>query len=130
MVATNQSEGVPDTSQTTADGLRQHPLSALFPSMPAGEFAQLRADIAAHGLRVPITLFDGQVLEGWHRYRACCETGTDIRSERFRGDERAARAFVLSMNLARRHLTTSDRSLIAAKLATLNGARRGVNEFL
>ena len=30
-----------------------------------------------------------------------------------------ALAFVLSANLARRHLSTSDRSLIAARLATL-----------
>ena len=73
----------------------------------------LRSDISKHGLRVPIVLYKGQVLEGWHRCRACCETGTEIRTEEFTGDERAALAFGLSMNLARRHLTTSDRALIA-----------------
>ncbi len=51
----------------------------------------------------------GKVLDGWHRCRACSETGTEIRTEEFTGDEREALAFVLSVNLARRHLTTSDR---------------------
>ncbi len=92
--------------------------------MPHKEFAQLRSDISKHGLRVPIVLHNGQVLEGWHRCRACCETGTEIRTEEFTGDERAALAFVLSINLARRHLTTSDRALIAARLATLRWGER------
>jgi hypothetical protein len=38
-------------------GFEQHPLSAVFPSMPAKEFAELRADIAKNGLRVPVTSF-------------------------------------------------------------------------
>ena len=97
----------------------QHPLSAIFPAMTAADFAQLRADIAANGLRQPIIIYDGQVLDGWHRYRACSETGTEILAEAFTGDDRAAQDFVLSANLARRHLTTSDRAIIAAKLATL-----------
>jgi ParB-like chromosome segregation protein Spo0J len=98
-------------------GYRQHPLSALFPAMSAQEYAELRADIAKHGLRQALTLYAGQVLDGWHRLRACSETGVEVTTVEFTGDESAALAFVLSANLARRHLTTSDRSLIAARLA-------------
>jgi protein gp37 len=98
-------------------GYRQHPLSALFPAMSAQEYAELRADIAKHGLRQALTLYAGQVLDGWHRARACSETGVEVTTVEFTGDESAALAFVLSANLARRHLTTSDRSLIAARLA-------------
>jgi protein gp37 len=104
---------------------QQHPLSALFPSMPSDAFAELRTDIAEHGLRQAITLYNGKVLDGWHRCRACCETGTEIRTVNFTGDERAALPSVLSANVARRHLTTSDRSLIAARLATL---KRGAGQ--
>jgi protein gp37 len=103
---------------------QQHPLSAVFPSMAAAEFAELRADCAKHGLKQPITLHAGLILDGWHRARACTETGTDITTVEFTGDERAALEFVLSMNLARRHLTVSDRSLIAARLATLRWGER------
>jgi protein gp37 len=100
-------------------GYEQHPLSAMFPAMAAEEFAELRADIAKYGLRQAITLYQGKVLDGWHRCRCCSETGTEIRTDEFKGNEREALAFVLSSNVNRRHLTTSDRSLIAARLATL-----------
>ena len=105
-------------------GFEQHPLSAVFPAMAAAEFAQLRADIAKHGLRHAITLYNGRVLDGWHRCRCCSETGVEITTVNFEGDEREALAFVMSANLARRHLTTSDRAMIAAKLATLKQGER------
>ena len=105
-------------------GFEQHPLSAVFPAMAAAEFAKLRADIAKHGLRHAITLYNGRVLDGWHRCRCCSETGVEITTVNFEGDEREALAFVMSANLARRHLTTSDRAMIAAKLATLKQGER------
>jgi hypothetical protein len=46
-------------------GFEQHPLSAVFPAMAAAELAELRADIAAHGLRHAITLYINKVLDGW-----------------------------------------------------------------
>ena len=105
-------------------GFEQHPLSAVFPAMAAAEFAHLRADIAKHGLRHAITLYNGRVLDGWHRCRCCSETGVEITTVNFEGDEREALAFVMSANLGRRHLTTSDRAMIAAKLATLKQGER------
>lgn len=99
-------------------GYRQHPLSAVFPPMAAAELAELRADIAQHGLRQPIAIFAGQVLDGWHGSCACAETGTEIATVNFEGDEREALAFVLSTNLHRRHLNKSDLALVGARLAT------------
>ena len=107
----------------------QHPLGAVFPSMSSLEFAELRSDIRKYGLRQAITLFEGKVLDGWHRCRACSETGTPLRTEEFKGDDNAALAFVLSANVNRRHLTTSDRSLIGARLATLKRGRRQMTQM-
>jgi protein gp37/ParB-like chromosome segregation protein Spo0J len=108
-----------------SDALKQHPLSAAFPSMSDAAFGELRADIAANGLRHPIVLYDGAVLDGWHRYRACTETGIPIKSTEFKGDADKARKFVVSANLMRRHLDTSERALIAARFATLaHGSNR------
>jgi protein gp37 len=104
--------------------LNQHPLSAAFPAMSVEAFAELRADIAANGLRQAITLYDGAVLDGWHRQQACVQTGAAARYEVFEGDADAARQFVLSLNLNRRHLEVHERALIAAQFATLpNGVR-------
>ena len=100
-----------------SENMQQHPLSAAFPAMTDTAFAELRADIASNGLHNPLVVFEGKVLDGWHRYRACQEVGVSVRSRPFEGDEAAARKFVVSANLMRRHLDASQRQLIAAKLA-------------
>lgn len=105
--------------------MKQHPLSAAFPPMTDAEFAELRADIAANGLRVPITVYEEAVLDGWHRYCACDQTGTKARYESFEGDWQAAVAFVASANVHRRHLTARERALAAAQIASLTVGRPG-----
>src|SRR4051812_23945492 len=94
----------------------QHPLSAVFPAMTDVAFDELRADIAQNGLRQPIIVFEDQILDGWHRYRACRDTGRPPRFEQFDGDEAAALKFVVSANVMRRHLNESQRGLIAARM--------------
>ena len=89
--------------------------------MAEKEFACFKADIAENGLREEIVLYDGMILDGRHRYRACSETGTMPRFREHHGDPLA---FVLSANLQRRHLDESQRAMVAARLATLKqGAR-------
>jgi protein gp37 len=99
--------------------MKQHPLSAAFPPMTESEFAELRADVATNGLRVPITVYEDGVLDGWHRYCACEETGTELRSETFEGDWRAAIRFVVTANIHRRHLSLDERADAAAAIANL-----------
>jgi len=103
--------------------LTQHPLSAAFPSMPDTEFKDLCADIEAHGLLNAVVVFEGQVLDGWHRYRACETVGIDAATLEFDGGAADARAFVLSSNLHRRSLTPSQRS--AAIVACVSWAPVG-----
>lgn len=87
---------------------QQHPLSAAFPAMPADDFAALVEDIRKHGQRDVATLYDGMVIDGWHRYQACLEIGIPCRFEPFQGDDPAA--FVISRNRHRRHLTETQRA--------------------
>jgi hypothetical protein len=92
-----------------------HPYANCFPRMGEKEFKSFADDIAANGLREPITLFQGMILEGRHRYSACTMHGVELRYEHFAGDEKAALAFVASKNLHRRHLTAQGkRDAIAA----------------
>src|SRR5581483_8076273 len=90
-----------------------HPASELFPLEEGDAFQALVEDVKAHGLRVPVTLFDTRVLDGRNRYRACLAAGVEPRFESWTGDDPVA--FVMSQNLHRRHLNESQRSLIAAK---------------
>ncbi len=92
----------------------QHPLSAAFPSMPEAEIEALAIDIETHGQREPGVLFEGMVLDGWHRYVACQKAKAKFKTVPFEGEDPVA--FVLSKNLHRRHLTASQRA--AAVVAT------------
>lgn len=93
-----------------------HPLAMVFPPMPADEYALLVEDIRQHGLREPVTLCEGKVLDGRHRAKACAEAGVELAYKEWEGDD--PREFVLSVNLRRRHLTASQRAAVAAELAT------------
>lgn len=87
--------------------------------MTAAEYAALRDDIEAHGQREPIWVFDGQIIDGRHRAQACEELGIEPAVREYDGDESGLVGFVVSLNLHRRHLDESQRSLVAARLATL-----------
>ena len=83
--------------------LKQHPLSAAFPAMSADDFAALRDSIEAIGVQNPITLFEGMVIDGWHRYTAANELGMVCPTVEL--DDTDPRDFVLAQNKVRRHIT-------------------------
>lgn len=99
--------------------MRVHSIADIFPRMTATEYAALRDDIEAHGQREPIWVFDGQIIDGRHRAQACEELGIEPAVREYDGDESGLVGFVVSLNLHRRHLDESQRSLVAARLATL-----------
>ncbi len=90
-----------------------HELSLAFPDMPADQFRRFVADIKANGLNNPIVLFEGKILDGRHRYRACREVGVTPMFREFQegNPDEASHgdpvAYVQSENAARRQLTES-----------------------
>lgn len=117
----------PTQKENLADEFSElfHPVSGLFPPMSDAEFAELKADIQAHGQREPIWRYRGQIIDGRHRYRACDELGYEPWYKDYSGedDEPSLIAFVVSHNLKRRHLDTSGRAMVAARLANLGEGR-------
>jgi len=98
-------------------GLTFHTVAKIFPQMDPASYEELKADIVRNGLREKIVIYEDQVLDGRHRYRACIEAGIEPSFRQHEGDDPVA--FVLSMNLYRRQLNASQRAMIAAGLATL-----------
>ena len=96
-----------------------HELALVFPPMTESEFAAFKDDIREHGQHEPITLYEGKILDGLHRYRACQELGREPSVVRFAGNPRAAAQLVLGRNFHRRHLTTSQRAIVAAEMCKL-----------
>jgi hypothetical protein len=103
--------------------LTQHPLSAAFPAMSAEDFRALKDDIETNGQREPIIVFEGMVLDGWHRYRACDELGLKVKQFTFDASENPV-AFVESANLHRRHLTASQRAAAVVAVRAWAPAKR------
>jgi ParB-like chromosome segregation protein Spo0J len=93
-------------------GLQLHHLCTLFPPMSGAEFDELKADIRSHGLRQPIVIHEGMILDGANRYRACKAIGLKPTTIEFDGDDAAS--YVLSANLHRRHLTPGQQAAIVA----------------
>src|SRR5262245_35088990 len=111
-----QSVNTKTLAELGPQALEFHPLANLFPLMMGNEFAELVADIKANGLREKITLYEGKILDGRNRYRACRETDVKVETDDFEGDETSARAFVISKNFHRRHLTAEQKREVIAKL--------------
>ncbi len=108
----------------SADLLHPDCRASMFPPMDESSLAKLTADIKENGQREPITLFRGKVLDGWHRYQACCKLGIEPEIKIFDGNDEQALAYVLSANLNRRHMTPSQRAMVAARIAEMRqGAR-------
>lgn len=105
--------------------LTTHPAAEIFPLLEGTELESLAADIAEHGLREPIILDrSGRLLDGRNRYRACRMKGIEPAERTWEGEDQDAIAFVLSLNLYRRHLNESQRSMVAARVAKLSHGQR------
>ncbi len=102
------------------DKYDQHPIALEL--MPGGmddeEFSVFCEDVQNRGLVYPITLYEGKVLDGWHRYRACQKTGTAMKIIEYKGDDPAG--YIASCNIHRRRLSSLQRALFGARVHIRN----------
>lgn len=103
--------------QTPEIGVVFSEYASLFPWIEGDARGSLKADIEAHGIREPIVFLGEQILDGRNRYAIARELGILYPRCEYTGDDPAA--FVLSKNLHRRHLSDSQRAMVASKLAKL-----------
>jgi hypothetical protein len=99
--------------------LQFHPLADLFPLMEGEEFDALVDDIVANGQRLAIVLYEGMVLDGRNRYRACLKAGIEPIVQQHRDGCPGISdpvAFIISANIHRRHLTAEQKREFIAKV--------------
>ena len=88
----------------------------IYPEMQPEEFERLRANIFANGYdkRYPIWIFEGKIIDGWNRYRACQALGIEPYTQHFLGSALDAMQLVIRSN-DRRDLNSSQRAAIAVE---------------
>lgn len=89
-----------------------HDAANLFP-LDDENIESMADDIKANGLQCPIELCDGKIIDGRRRFMACRHAG--VEPEYCTVSPADPVAYVLSLNLHRRHLTPSQRSMVAAR---------------
>jgi len=105
----------------------RHPLSAAWPDMARDEFDALVLSIQEHGQREPIMLYDGQVLDGWHRLQACESVGHKPQFAVFEGSLEDAEAFVCDKHTRRSLSATQRATAVLAMYSWRTGAGRPKN---
>lgn len=96
-------------------GFTQHPLSAAFPAMADADFEALCESVEKIGVINPIVIFDGMVIDGWHRYRAANIFGKECPAIELAPDA-DPREFVIAQNKARRNCTSSQLAFAVVKV--------------
>ena len=92
-----------------------HAVANIFPLLEGEEFAGLVEDIRQNGQIEPIWTYQGKIIDGRNRYRACKELGIEPKLRAWSGQGSLVQ-FVLSLNLHRRHLSSSQKAVVAVDI--------------
>ncbi|MCG7945833.1 MAG: ParB/RepB/Spo0J family partition protein [Candidatus Thiodiazotropha taylori] len=103
-----------------------HEIANIFPLIHGKEFVELKEDIKQNGCIEPIVLYEGQILDGRNRFRACQEVGVQPEYIDYEGDDPLSH--VISLNIHRRHLDESQRAMVGAKIANLEQGKYHGNQ--
>lgn len=90
-----------------------HEAAELFP-LDESTIPEMAEDIKKYGLRVPIVLHGGKLLDGRRRLRACEMAGVEPRFAEVTTDDPFALSW--SLNGERRQLSTSQKGMVAARM--------------
>jgi hypothetical protein len=95
----------------------------IFPEAKPEDFSRLLDDIRLNGFdaKQPVTIYQGEILDGWNRAKACSQLDIKPPTVTFHGDDNAAIAFVMRTN-KRRNLNSGQWACIAAEADDLLAA--------
>jgi hypothetical protein len=85
--------------------------------MADDDIQSLSADIKSLGLLAPVWIYEGKILDGRNRAKACQMAGVKVETKTYTGDNPVAFAF--SLNEKRRHLSSGARAALAVEAKPL-----------
>lgn len=86
----------------------------VFPMMADDELRELAEDIRENGVREPIVIANGELIDGRNRRAACKIAGVTPPTRELNGEDPTA--YVLSANIHRRHMTKGQRAMAVAMI--------------
>jgi hypothetical protein len=92
-----------------------HPVANLFPLMDGEEYEAFKANIADIGQSDTVWTYQGKIIDGRNRARACEELGLKLLTREWDGKGSLVQ-FVVALNLQRRHLDKHQRAAVAVEL--------------
>ena len=113
---TDQADAAASTTPVSHEKYEVHPTAAIFPMMSNEALDELAADIKEHGLRDPVVMHQGRVIDGRNRLEGCHRAGVEPTFNGWTGTGSVV-AWILSVNLHRRHLSDQQRAMLAARVA-------------
>ena len=118
-------EGANMETREDSAGYPVSQLALALPAMPDHDYGALRDDIQENGQREPIAVLNGEIVDGRHRLRACCELGLEPKYVFLPADTDALK-YILSKNRFRRNLNASQSAIAAARVyrLSLEGSQR------
>jgi ParB-like chromosome segregation protein Spo0J len=91
-----------------------HPIANVWPLMDDDKLSELAEDIRVNGLINPIWTYEGKVLDGRNRYKACLLASVKPTFTDYTGDSPAS--FAVSLNDHRRHMNKGALGAVAVEL--------------
>ena len=96
----------------TGKAMEIHEAANIFP-IDDEHISDLAADIKKNGQKVAIELFEGKIIDGRRRFKACQVAGIEPLTKNVLPEDPIS--YVLSLNLHRRHLTPSQLAMVGAR---------------
>lgn len=95
----------------------------LLPPLPEDKHKQLEENVLRDGIREPLTIWQGILVDGHNRYEIAQKHGLDFTTvEKDFASRNAAMYWMVINQFGRRDLTTYDRSVLALKLKPIIAA--------
>jgi len=106
-------------SQINSQHMKKHKFN-IFPEANQEDFDQLVDSIRINGFdkKLPVIVYNGEVIDGWNRVKACEQLGIEPRIEQFQGTDQDAMQFIVRSN-TRRNLTKGQWATIAVEASAM-----------
>lgn len=95
-----------------------HEVANIFPMMNEEQYAVLLNSIKKKGQKIPIWVYQGKIIDGRNRYKACQELGIKPKIQEWDGDGSLVE-FIMALNLERRDLSLIEKIEVAKKAKPL-----------